>query len=166
MKFRNLARKVLNNCICFQLDHQFSESNELDLLDDIDYFNHKSGLSLALIIVCMIYSSIKWEKDQFFRRFFFRPIRREGGERAMVQWPSLYIIRQRRSPGISQRTTSRPPSPQFWSSFCVWCTMCWIEWKTIFFFLRSLFFELSWKFIENCGDDVFKVTRKLTSLEK
>ena len=37
--------------------------------------------------------------------------------------------------------------------------MCWDEWKKQFYdFLQLLFFKLLWKFIENWGDDVTKMT--------
>ena len=53
MRLKNQAPEVLDNC--FHLGHQFLESNEIDILDDIDFFYYKSGSYLAIIIVYIIY---------------------------------------------------------------------------------------------------------------
>ena len=66
--------------------------------------------------------------------------------------------------GISQRTTSRPPSTSVLIQF-LWMMRNMLNRmkNEINFFLRFLFTELSRKFIENPADDVTKmtITRKI-----
>ena len=59
---------------CFDLGHQFLESIEVDILDDINFFHYKSGSPLTNIVVFIICSSIKWENC----RIFLCPMQREG----------------------------------------------------------------------------------------
>ena len=61
---------------------------------------------------------------------------------------------------LSQVKICRPPIPLSFAPIFMKDAQCWIEWKNNF---PILFFELSWKFIENCGEDVTKmtITRKI-----
>ena len=51
MRSYNLVHKILDISICFHIGYQFSEYNEVDFLNDIDFFNYKSESSLAIIKV-------------------------------------------------------------------------------------------------------------------
>ena len=82
MRLRNLAREILNNC--FHLCHQFSESIEVDFLDDIDFFTiNLVHLWPASQYLQFIHSQNEKRVD-FSVDFFLRPMRRR------VPCPSLY----------------------------------------------------------------------------
>ena len=88
MRLKNLAREVLDKCICFHLGNQFSESAAENTLDNIQTW-YRFFSSLTTIILFIIYSSIKWENSGLFRRFLFGHCDRgEGGRRNSLP---LYI---------------------------------------------------------------------------